>query len=135
MIPSGGELLGCEVILTPCWLLYLQKVGGNERISILLLGDLVVASRFDPLGPSAIGVARGGSAPPAWALLADRHGVRVPVGGTEAGVTRLLWEVHARAPWVLDRFDAEAQRRWDRDRAGIVAEADRRREDISRRRG
>jgi hypothetical protein len=37
-------------------------------------------------------------------------------------------EVLARVPWVLERFDPEAERAWAEDRSGILAEMDRRRE-------
>jgi hypothetical protein len=127
--PRHGVLRGEEVLLTPSWLIHLHW-DRRERVDVLRLDSLVLASRCNPLGLFSVGVAVGKDAPPAWAVLADRQGVKLMVGGTEEGVTRLLAEVLARVPWVLDRFDEPTQRAWEQDRTAVVAEADRRREQL-----
>jgi hypothetical protein len=65
-------------------------------------------------------------------ILIDRHDTRLEIFGTPAAVSRLLAEVLARVPWVLERFDPEAENAWGQDRTGTLAELDRRREQSRR---
>ena len=109
-----GELYGHQIILTESWLLDLWYHEGN-RFKAMRLTDRVWALRESNPGRAKV-------------ILIDRHDARLEVVGTPACVSRLQAEVLARAPWVLERVDAAAERAWDQDRTGILAEVDRRRE-------
>jgi hypothetical protein len=111
-----GELYGHQVILTESWLLDFWYCEGN-RFKVMRFADLVWALRESPPGRAKL-------------VLIDRHDARLEVAGTPAAVERLRAEVLARAPWVLERVDAAAERAWGQDRTGILADVDRRREAI-----
>jgi hypothetical protein len=116
-----GELHGAEVLLTPSWLVLLVGEDGTH-LDFMHLDSLVWAFRQRPLG-----VALVNGVEVVHAVLIDRHGAVLQVAGTGAGVTRLLQEVQLRVPWVLNNFDALAQRAWHADRAPFLAEVERRR--------
>jgi hypothetical protein len=117
-VQRPGELLGHQVLLTESWLLDFYRHEG-DRFHALRLADLVWASRQATLGRARL-------------VLIDRHDTRLEIAGAPAAVSRLLAEVLARVPWVLERFDPEAERAWGQDRTGILAEVDRRREQFRR---
>jgi hypothetical protein len=98
-----GELCGHQVILTESWLLDFWRdasaVDGHEgdRVNVLRLTDLVSAAQEESGATGAV------------LVLIDRHGAGLAVYGTEAAVGRLLAEVLARVPWVLGRFEPQAE--------------------------
>ncbi len=117
-VPDPGEMYGHQILLTETWLLDFYRYEG-DRFNALRLPDLVWATRVSALGRAKV-------------VLIDRHDTRLEVNGTPAAVSRLLAEVLARVPWVLERFDPEAERAWGQDRTGILADVDRRREQFRR---
>jgi hypothetical protein len=117
-VHQPGEFLGHQVLLTESWLLDFYRYEG-DRFNALRLTDLVWATRESTPGRAKL-------------ILIDRHDTRLEIAGAPAAVSRLLAEVLARVPWVLGRFDPEAERAWGQDRTGILAELDRRREQFRR---
>jgi hypothetical protein len=117
-VPAPGELRGHQVILTESWLLDFWR-GEGDRFNAMRLADIVWASREHSLDEAKL-------------ALLDRHDVPLKIIGTPAAVGRLLAEVLGRVPWVLERFDPEAERAWGQDRTGILADVDRRREQFRR---
>jgi hypothetical protein len=108
---TGGDLGHDEVWFTPSWLI--NVTGQGTRMRFFALDSLVLVAR---VGNSV--------------LLADDCDERVEIPGTPAGATRLLAEILARVPWVLNRFDADTEKSWTENRQEIVAEVSRRREQI-----
>jgi hypothetical protein len=121
----GGDLGGEQVILTRSWLIYLTQED-DRLLRVFRLDSLVWAYRSWTVEVAA--VVAGERA--ASAYLADRHGVRLQIPGTPGAITRLLAEVLARVPWVLNRFDEDAERAWREDRGRFIADVDRRRGQI-----
>ena len=108
-----GEPRGHQVLLTESWLLDFWRADG-DRFNAMRLADLVWASRERAFDEAKL-------------VLLDRHDVPLKIIGTPEGVGRLLAEVLARVPWVLERFDPEAERAWGQDRTGVLADVDHRR--------
>ena len=80
---TWGELRGSAIWITSSWLVYMKNA--FTRMDFIRLDSLVLAY---PEGNKVI--------------LADCHGVRVHVAGSESGRARLLAEVLVRVPWVLE---------------------------------
>jgi hypothetical protein len=106
-----AELADAEVWITRSWLVYMVREA--IRMQFFRLDSLVLVY---PEGNKVI--------------LADTQGVRLEVSGTEAGRARLLAEVLTRVPWALNRFDAEIETTWNKDRQKIVAQVELRRQNI-----
>ena len=117
-VPDPGEMYGHQVLLTETWLLDFYRYEG-DRFNVLRLTDLVWATRESTLGRAKL-------------ILIDRHDTRLEIAGRPAAISRLMAEVLARVPWVLERFDPEAERAWGQDRTGVLADVDRRREQFRR---
>jgi hypothetical protein len=120
---EGRELAG-EVLLTPSWLVCLYSEDGR-RLACLRLDSIVWVFRE----PTSFRAGPGLELP-YQAVVLDRHGARLEIPGTAAGVSRLLAEVLSRVPWALDRFDEATERTWNEDRDQILADVDRRRDQI-----
>jgi hypothetical protein len=117
-VPDPGEMYGHQVLLTETWLLDFYRYEG-DRFNAMRLTDLVWATRESAIGRAKL-------------VLIDRHDTRLEITGTPAAVSRLLAEVLARVPWVLERFDPETEKTWREDRTGILADVERRREQFRR---
>jgi hypothetical protein len=122
---GGARDLYGEVLLTPSWLVCLGDEG-QDLVGVQQLESVVWAYRAaDPSPAALLSLGRCEAA-----VIVDRHGVGLRIPGTEAGVTRLLAEILTRVPWALSRFDEETQRAWNDDRERIIADVDRRRDQI-----
>jgi hypothetical protein len=119
------ELQGCEVRITPSWLVYLW---GKEahRLSCLRWADLVLIEEEATVRQDVNGFWRPGKA----VVLTDRHDFRIEIVGTELGIRRLLTNVAAHAPWALHRHDRAETQSWETDRKQIIAEVDLRRKGL-----
>jgi hypothetical protein len=93
-VPDPGEMYGHQVLLTETWLLDFYRYEG-DRFNALRLTDLVWATRESTSRRAKL-------------ILIDRHDTRLEIFGTPAAVSRLLAEVLARVPWVLERFDPQS---------------------------
>jgi hypothetical protein len=97
-----------EVWLTPSWLIYIPSQGTDL---VFFRFDSLVSSHHDGMTLN----------------LFDRFEVRWQIPGTVDGLTHLAAEILVRVPWVLSRFDAETERRWNENRQEVLAEVDQRR--------
>lgn len=107
------ELGDAEVWITASWLIYLS--GGGNRMTVFRLADLVLVYPEED-----------------HVILADRYGVRLQIAGSEGGRARLLAEILIRVPWALDHFDPEMEKTWNENPQGIIAQVEKRRQDLQR---
>jgi hypothetical protein len=132
-VPEPGELRGHQVILTESWLLDFWRDGfgeavfhgcGGDRVYVMRPADLVWAAQLEEDNIPRAGLVT--------LVLLGRHGTGLCINGTEAAVGRLLAEVLARVPWVLGRFEPQAERAGPQGDASALAEVNRRREQFHR---
>jgi len=105
----GPALHDAEVWLTLSWLIYIPSQGTEL---VFFRFDSLVSAQHDGMTLN----------------LLDRFEVRWQIPGTVDGLTHLAAEILVRVPWVLSRFDAETERRWNENRQEVIAEVDQRRD-------
>ncbi len=65
------------------------------------------------------------------AVICDRNGGVKEVSGSAKNIDALLNGLGARLPWIAMGFDKELQTWWAKDRAGLIAAVDQRRQDMT----